>query len=186
MGGAIINAGISAEEQLYSPYELWQDGAYTSQVKLMLKIVKLVRLENKFDCGWQYEFPHEPDLNLEEIAFVLFDDGNGFDLAMVDAWSNTLEVVPNGTKRLNKLRFSHKRGFGNHAKDLLDCCDKPLSLDEINKYDRLSRSGTSRPNADEEEFVSTIALGMEQARAAVARYYHVNAQQIVMVIKSAG
>lgn len=152
----------------------------------MLKIVKLVRLENKFDGGWQYEFPPEPDLNLEHIAFVLFDDGNGFDLAMVDAWSNTLELVPNGTKRLYKLRFSHKTGFGNHAKDLLDCCDRPLNPDEINKYDRLSRSGTSRPNADEEELGSTPALDMEQARAAVARYYHVNAEQIEMIIKSAG
>lgn len=152
----------------------------------MLKIVKLVRLENKFDGGWQYEFQPEPDLNLEEIAFVLFDDGSGFDLAMVDAWSHTLELVPNGTKRLNKLRFSHKRGFGNHAKDLLDCCDKPLSLDEINKYDRLSRTGTSRPNADEDELGSTLALGMEQARAAVAQYYHVDVEQIEMIMKSAG
>lgn len=152
----------------------------------MLKIVKLVHLENKFDPGWQYEFPPEPDLNLEQIAFVVFDDGDGFYLAMVDAWSNTLELVPNGTKRLYKLRFSHKRGFGNHARDLLECCDRPLNRDEIDKYDRLSRSGSSRPSADEEELGSTLALGMEQARAAVARYYHVNAEQIEMIIKSAG
>ncbi|WP_449125026.1 hypothetical protein [Pseudomonas viridiflava] len=151
-----------------------------------MKIVKLVHLEKKLDVGWQYEFPHEPDLNLEDLTFVLFDDGNGFQLAMVDAWSNTLELIPNGTSRRHKLRFSHIRGLGSHLEQYRNYCDRPLSLGEIDECTRLAKSGTSRPHVDEDEHESTLALGMEEARAAVARYYHVKAEQIEMTIKSAG
>lgn len=151
----------------------------------MLIIVMLVRLENKFDVAWEYEFTPEKDRNLEHLAYVLFDDGQGFHLAKVDAWSSTLELVPNGTLRLSKLRFSHVRGFGSHATDLLKFCDRPLNPNEVAKLGSLATSGESRPISDREELETPLALGMAQAKAAVCRYYHLKTEQVEITIHSA-
>ncbi|GFM90782.1 hypothetical protein [Pseudomonas cichorii] len=149
----------------------------------MSKIVKHVKVKSKFDCGWQCSLQPDEEQKIEDIGYVLFEDGNGFILAKVDRWCDVREEAEKSLLQEWRLRFSHVREFGSHAKDLLDFCKPSLSSGELETLDRHAKSGTKRPAGDVER---TLAVDMDEARVAVARYYHLNPKQIEVILRSSG
>jgi len=148
----------------------------------MSKIVHFVKVENKFEETWEYECKPIPEVSIDAIAYLLFSDESGFWLGKVNQWNDLRQIKNQSVFQSWVFKFSEGRGFGSHATDLLNLCNRSLSEPDIYQIEGYFDSGHRAPQTANTK--NSMALDLSDGRDAIANYYRVESRQVEIFIKS--